>query len=424
MTCPCGGYATSSRSHLCQAALRSKAGEPATYAKSFGILVVALLALLVAAVPVAAEPNDGTVTGQVVNKTAGGASTAGTNVTLVSFGRKEQAPIGQRSTQTDADGRFAFDGLDRDPNLVYLALARYQNVNYPTDQPFQLQDQPIYRSDIGVYEVTNADDAIQLERLNLLVVGANQGLVQFMQMGSLVNSGDRTFVTANPQDQALARAIKFPLPSGALGVQMQTGFDDQDLIPGVGGVQVISPVPPGRHEFALSFQLPYTGSNADVSIQMPYPTASYSVYLPDTGLKLDARSLSPGGPTQLGGKSYSLYRATNLPKATLVGGQLSGLGSSGAVGTDQLALISLSVVLFVLGGGVLLFGGLRRPSAAGSRRPSVDPEQERLELVVRLAALDERFAAGDIDQAEYDAVRDRGKQRLRELMRARRVAAV
>ena len=125
-----------------------------------------------------------------------------------------------------------------------------------------------------MYDATTADDAIQLERLNLLVVGADQGVVQFMEMGSLVNSGDRTFVTANPQDQALAHAIKFALPSGALGVQMQTGFSDQDVIPGVGGVQVTSPVPPGRHEFALSFQLPYTGSSADVSMQMPYPTGT------------------------------------------------------------------------------------------------------------------------------------------------------
>jgi hypothetical protein len=379
-------------------------------------VLTALLFMLVPALPVAAAPSDGTVAGQVVNKTAGGASTAGTNVILVSFGRKEQAPVGQRSTSADAQGHFSFDGLDRDPNLVYIALARYQNVNYPNDQPFQLQDQSINQTDIGVFEATSADDAIQLERLNLLVLGANQGMVQFMEMGALVNSSDRTFVTANPQDQALARAIKLALPNGALAVQMQTGFSDQDVIPGVGGVQVTSPILPGRHEFALAFELPYSGSNVDLSMQMPYATATYSVYLPETGLKLDASALSPGGPTELGGQTYALYRANNLPKATLVGGQLSGLGSTGAVGPNQLALISLGVVLFVLGGGMFLLGGRLRPSvAAAARRTAVDPERERLELVVRLAALDERYAGGEISPAEYDAERNRGKRRLREL---------
>jgi hypothetical protein len=205
---------------------------------------------------------------------------------------------------------------------------------------------------------------------------------------------------------------------------MQTGFSDKDVIAGVGGVQVTSPVLPGRHEFALSFQLPYAGTNADLSMQMPYPTATYSVYLPDTGLKLDASALSPGGPTQLGGQSYALYSATNLPRAALIGGQLSGLGSTGAVAPNQLAFISLGVVLCVLGGGVFLFGRRLRPSAGDSLRATVDSEQERLELVVRLAALDERFAAGQISQAEYGAERDRGKQRLRQLLLARRKAAV
>ena len=52
----------------------------------------------------------------------------------------------------------------------------------------------------------------------------------------------------------------------------------------------------------------------------------------------------------------------------------------------------------------------------------MDGEHERLELVVRMAALDERFAAGEVGQSEYDAERERGKQRLRELTLARQQA--
>jgi hypothetical protein len=340
----------------------------------------------------------------------------------VSFGRKEQKPLGQRNVQADADGRYTFTDLDRDPNIVYLTVARYQNVNYPADQPFQLQDQPSTQADIAVYESTTADDAIQLESLNLLVMGADQGVVQAMEMGALVNTGDRTFITANPQDQQLARAIKFSLPTGAMNVQIQAGFNEQDMTAGVGGVQVTSPVPPGRHQFALSFQIPYNGSNADVSLQIPYPTASFQVYLPDTGLKLDGSPLQAAGPAQLGGQSYALYSASNLPKSTMVGGQLSGLGSNGAIGPNQLALISLGVVLFVIGGGVLVFGSRVRRGAAPRDRSSGDTEQERLELVIRMASLDERFAAGKIGRTEYDAERARGKKRLRELTLARKQA--
>ncbi|HEV7664584.1 MAG TPA: hypothetical protein VGQ62_13680 [Chloroflexota bacterium] len=377
------------------------------------------------AVPAAAAPNDGTVAGQVVNNSAGGSSTGGTTVLLVAFGRQEQAPVGQQTTQSDTQGNYVFSGLDRDPNLVYITLARYQNVNYPASQPFQLQEQPSVKADIAVFESVSTDESIQLERLNLLVMGAQDGVVQFMEMGALVNTSDRTFVTANPQDGALARAIKFALPPGALGVQMQTGFNNQDVTSGMGGVQVTSPIPPGRHEFALSFQVPYSGSTADVSLQMPYATTTYSVYLPDTGVQLDANGLVAGGPTQLGGQSYALYSASNLPRSTMIGAtiKLSNGPGGGLVSPTQLALISLGVVLFVLGGGVLLFGSRLRPVlSSAEQRLTGEADTERLELVVRLAALDERFASGGLSQAEYDVERDRGKQRLRELTLARRQA--
>src|SRR5438270_3818827 len=299
--------------------------------------ILTLALLMVSALPASAAPDDGVVSGQIVNKTAGGGSTEGTAVTLVAFGRKEQAPLGQKTTQADGDGHYTFIGLDRDPNIVYLTLARFQNVNYPTDQPFQLQDLSPAQADIGVYETTSTDESIKLEALNLLVTGADQGIVQLMEMGALVNSGDRTFVTANPQDQALARAIKLSLPSGAMNIQMQTGFNSQDVIQGLGGIQVVSPLPPGRREFAMSFQLPYSGSNVDLSMQLPYATNAYSVYLPTNGLKLDGSPLIAGSPTQLGGQSYAPYSGSNLSKATTVGGQLSGLGGNG-LATNQLAL--------------------------------------------------------------------------------------
>ena len=79
-------------------------------------------------------------------------------------------------------------------------------------------------------------------------------------------------------------------------------------------------------------------------------------------------------------------------------------------------------MLFVLGGGVLLFGNRLRPGLRGNGESATDLEQERLELVVRLAALDERFSAGEVSQAQYDAERARGKQRLRELTLARKQA--
>ena len=79
--------------------------------------------------------------------------------------------------------------------------------------------------------------------------------------------------------------------------------------------------------------------------------------------------------------------------------------------------VGLGLVLLVVGGGTLLH--LRRTrsgqatTATGVSEPV--PADERLELVVRMAVLDERFAAGQVGRAEYEAVRNLTKRRLRQL---------
>jgi hypothetical protein len=245
-----------------------------------------------------------------------------------------------------------------------------------------------------------------------------------MEMGTLVNSGDRTFVTANPQDQTLARGLKFALPRGAINAQMQSGFSNQDVVADVAGIQVTSPVDPGTHDFAVSFQLPYQGSSADLSLQIPYPTSTFTVYVPDQGPQLGATDLAAGQPQQLGNQTYTPFSASNVAKSTVVPIQMTGLGSAGGLGPNQLALVSLGVVLLVLGGGVLIYT-MRRPV----RRPAADEvdcdaiEQERLQLLVRLATLDDRYAAGQITPRAYKAERDRGKRRLVELTVLQKQAA-
>jgi hypothetical protein len=166
----------------------------------------------------------------------------------------------------------------------------------------------------------------------------------------------------------------------------------------------------------MSFQLPHTGSAADVSLQVPYPTAAYTIYLPATDVRLNTNSLTDGGSTVLGDQSYRVYRASNLSGATIVSGELSGLGSSPMPDPVLLAVLSLAVVLCVLGGGAFLV--TRSATRTAPQMARADPAQERLDLVVQIAMLDERFAVGEIGYVEYQAQRRLAKQRLHQLTTA------
>jgi hypothetical protein len=117
----------------------------------------------------------------------------------------------------------------------------------------------------------------------------------------------------------------------------------------------------------------------------------------------------------LGDQSYRVYRASNLPGATVVSGELSGLSSSSTPGPVELAMLSLAVVLCVVGGGAVLIARRARRSVPQRHTGQPAPAQERLDLVVRIAVLDERFGAGELSDVDYRAQRTRAKQRLREL---------
>src|SRR5467141_3169465 len=140
-----------------------------------------LLLVLISVVPVSAQTNDGSISGQVVNKTKGGSPVGGASVRLVTFGRQEDAPLGQRTTQSDADGRYSFDQLERDPNLVYVPFVRYAAVTYRPEQLAQLTDQAAWQLDIGVYESTTDDRAIQLEQLSVLLLETDQSMLRFIE---------------------------------------------------------------------------------------------------------------------------------------------------------------------------------------------------------------------------------------------------
>ncbi|MBI2755245.1 MAG: SHOCT domain-containing protein [Chloroflexi bacterium] len=390
--------------------------------------VVLALSVLVVALFVPgsalAEPNDGVVEGSVTNASANGQSPAGDDVIMLQFSVAAQSQVGELTTKVGPDGSYRFENVDRNPDFAYYVIVVHQSVSYPSATPFQLKEATSQRADVRVYDSTTQDNVLRYERLNLLVADAEPGMLQVFQMGAVVNTSDRTFIPANPQDGFLARAIKFPLPEGALEAQFQTGFRDEDRQAAVGGIQVTTPLKPGRQEYAIAFMLPYTGTEADLSVQLPYPADAVQVYAPETGAKLQSANLESRGRGDFGGQQFALYGANGVSAGTKLGARLTGLASGGgsAFSPNQLALFSLGAIALVVGAGFLVLGRGRRMRATATPKRSqapegdaAEPDDERVRLVVKLAMLDERFAAGEIGESDYQRQRAREKQRLLEL---------
>jgi hypothetical protein len=356
----------------------------------------------------------GTLAGQVQNATAGASAPAGLPVTLNIVG--EDGQVQRRDTATDQDGRFSFGGLDVSAELKYLPTVDYQGTLY-FDRVVSLAEQPEQTVAITIYEGTATDQFIAFERSNLLVQNIAPNRLDLMEMGSVANVGDRTYIGAEPTAGAARATLLFAVPPGAVDLAPQAGFRPADLTSIPTGFALSSPILPGRHQLAFSYSLPYSSDRLIISKRLTYPAASFTLYIPDVGLQVSSPQLEAHGPTELGGQKFLQYSGQNFPRGTELRIELANLPATGSSAVDRLTVPMLAV------GGLALLAGVamvyrRRltadPPPAGGRIPA-GAELDRLQVLLTLASLDERFDQGKLDEVAYHREREAEKQRLRDL---------
>jgi hypothetical protein len=412
----------------------ARAGLSAASVKVLPALLVAGLALWPASA-VAAE--SGVIEGRVTNATQNGAPAAGATVVLhVVAGER----VERRETIAGEQGEYRFDGLSTEPGPKYLPVTEFQGALY-FGQPLSLAEQSSQTADISVYESTRSDQWIALQRTNLLIQNVGPSRLDVMEMGAVANVGERTYIGPEAAAEAVVPTLQFSLPAGATGLAPQLGFAPNTLIPGTDGFGIQSPIVPGRHQLAYSYVLPFGSDRLEIRKRVDYPALSFNLYVPDLGLGVHSPQLKPQGAADFGGQKFQLYSAENLPRGTELQIVLTGLPSTGG-----LRLESFSWPILLAGGSTLAAGIIlayrRRTSKLGElllpASPALEPtaalssldqpapdalELERLQLLLRLARLDEKYESGDLPRERYERERESGKRQLLDL-RERQVGAV
>jgi hypothetical protein len=315
------------------------------------VVLALVLTSALPATPVLATGH-GVVEGQVQNATPDGASPA--ELTVVLHIVSEGDRVERRQATTDSDGRYRFEGLDTGTGTRYLPLVEYQGAAY-FPRPISLAEPASgarQSADITVYEATSSDQWIAHERANLLVQNVAPGRIELLEMGSLANVGERTYIGPDAPAGGERQTLRFSVPAGASDLAPQAGFGPNDISATPGGFAISSPVWPGRHQFAYSYSLPVSTERLQIGKRLEYPTVAFNLYVPDVGLRVDSPQLRPRGQTELGGQKLLLYSAENLPRGTELRLQLSGLPSAPGSAAAGLAWPILGL------GSAALLGGL------------------------------------------------------------------
>jgi len=349
---------------------------------------------LLPSAPASAQVNF-SVSGAVVNGSAGGAPVAQAVVTLEAVGSGTTNVVATAST--DAAGRFAFDGMHGSPNATYLASVSFRGVSYRSAS-FTDSGDPAATANITAYENTEDASSVAVDRMSVVLSGIDKTrrLLTVVESYRFANAGLQSYV-----GQAVGgerESVRFALLGGAQSLVALQGFGEDDARAIPGGFVLSSPLVPGETTIAFTYDVPWTGRAVQLRRSLVYPTSAAQFVLAD-GIDAMSPQLPMRGSLTLGTRTFRTLESGALPAGSPVDITLTGLPapSSTAANWDAIPLWSQILVLAAMCS--CLAGSVAFARRRGAARSSL--VRERARLLREVAQLDERAERGRMDSGDH-----------------------
>ena len=263
------------------------------------------------------------IEGSIFNATQGGGGVAGLPVTL-----HQISALGPLNLQTDSDdqGRFRFDGISFDPARAYGVSVRFQGAIYGTD--VDLSEGSPDPLSIAVYDASSDDTIVSVTSASLLLAsvdGASQ-TVAALEIINLANDSDHAYVPGPDPMQLL----RFGLPAGATGLQVDTRLIDADYAQVDRGFALFASVPPGEHQVTFSYRFPYQGDEHTLEKSYRYGAGTIRVLAPYEVMAIKIARLGDPESIAIGQRQFQLIEAGGVARGETLSIQLAGLPRASA----------------------------------------------------------------------------------------------
>jgi hypothetical protein len=211
----------------------------------------ALLALLMAALPVAAVAQAPVVSaaGQVL-RGPDAVPLAGTSVVLHRIGRDAQGPLD--SARTDGAGRFRFR-FPADTTSLFIVTARYQGIEYFSNPLATNPARPDSAVVLQVFDTSSTQPVHTEARHIVIAKPGDDGTRTVVELLVLNNPGDVTRV-AHDSTGSTWHALIPPQAAGfsAEDGDLSAGAVDRNM----DSVLVLAPLAPGERQITIQYHLP------------------------------------------------------------------------------------------------------------------------------------------------------------------------
>ena len=383
--------------------------------------IVALLpAVLFAAVtlPLAAQETAELreVTGMIVNGTANSLPAFGLTVTLH---RQTANTYEESTTTTDTKGNFRFEDIPLDLEALYGVTVRYQGVVYGTD--IDLRPESIPPVTVNIYETSDDQSLLSVSNSSLLIPQVDKIArdVYALEIVNVVNASDRTYVPgAEPMN-----LLRFGLPPGAKGLQIDTSLVGADAIQVDRGFAVPANIPPGEHEVMFAYHFGYEGESVTLDKSYLYGAENARILVPYEIGDLSSVDFGAPGDVEIGDKHYQLIEVSDIARQSRAKLEISSLpqatlwDKTQATASDIPYELAAPALLGLLMVSLIAIAVARRGGIFIGATSSVGVQQEsdaRSAIIAEIADLERALEEGKIREANYHAKRQALLDRLAE----------
>ena len=236
----------------------------------------------------------------------------GIDVTLHIIDQQNGAVLA--SGTADTYGRVDFNDIPIIDDASYLIVAEYQGVSY---------HKLLNVTDLGkshtltVYGTTDLFDEILIEEQSVIVGSADSTnrLLTVYERVTMVNYGDRTFVPDFDQPQNM-EFLRFSLPRGADNLQVETTFEQGEIMTVDKGFALTSRVAPGSYLIDYIYTVPYSNTALELNRSFTNRTDIFRVLIPAELGALGSVSGIVPSRVLIQGREFDLIETSNISTGT------------------------------------------------------------------------------------------------------------
>ena len=369
------------------------------------LIAVVLVAFIPLGTGAASAQTPETISGRVVNGTAGAAVPEGLEVVLLTLDENRAQIVGRDSVAVDAQGRFQFTGFATGPELTHRVAAADGLFTPSVD----LRDAADWSDiELVIYERTRALDDIWVSSYSFLVpsIDARSQTMGVLGAIDIRNEGDTVWM-ADLTDPALSgpQLLRFSLPEGYSGLSVESDLPPGNVMEIGTGFALSTPAPPGEFNILVSYLLAYDGNGFEFPLNLPFGADVVRFMMPEEGITITGGGLGPPKTTVVNDRTFTIVEGSGFERGTRINVVIAGLPSPTFVerAVDYFGGRAYIPILAWLVGAAFL--SLLAYAVIRARNRPVAAGPTRSELVDAIAALDDLRDAGEIGPDQYAAER-------------------